>query len=417
MICHFMQFVRTAFGISCTLRTRKFFKITLAVILVGCCSTGIASAAVTVGATSQQFGTVGATSLVFTHTLGAGTNRLVVCSVQIANPTTAVANVNPTVTYAGITMNAIPASQAPTPAQSNTSKIESEMFYLTDSSLGTISGSVPVTVSLPSTPTGGIGASCTSFFGLVQGAPQTATTAYSGNNAAQTATLTTSTAGDLIIDSFAGGFNLGSTGKSASPSSPQIQLSNGQLVSGGILGGTSYEIASAAGSVTVGWAPINVSRLAYSVAAFAAAKTGYTVSTAVNPVGAGTVTLSPNQTSYDPGSSVTVTATPVAGYAFVSFSGDLSGTTNPATLLVDGDKSLTANFALTQTMCALTVTFIGQGTVSPASGSYPCGTTINLIATPASGYSFSSWSGGGYSGTNSSASFTLSRGHHRNCHL
>ena len=61
-------------------------------------------------------------------------------------------------------------------------------------------------------------------------------------------------------------------------------------------------------------------------------------------------------------------------------------------------------------MCALTVTFIGQGTVSlPASGSYPCGTTINLIATPASGYTFSSWNGGGYSGTNSSASFTLTQ--------
>jgi len=60
------------------------------------------------------------------------------------------------------------------------------------------------------------------------------------------------------VDSFAGGFNLGSTGKSASPSSPQVQLANGQLVAGGIPGGSSYEIAAAKGSVTVGRSPISV---------------------------------------------------------------------------------------------------------------------------------------------------------------
>jgi hypothetical protein len=41
---------------------------------------------------------------------------------------------------------------------------------------------------------------------------------------------------------------------------------------------------------------------------------------------------------------VTVTATPDAGWSFGSWSGELSGTTNPETITMDGDKSITATF-------------------------------------------------------------------------
>ncbi|MBN1672820.1 MAG: lamin tail domain-containing protein [Kiritimatiellae bacterium] len=59
----------------------------------------------------------------------------------------------------------------------------------------------------------------------------------------------------------------------------------------------------------------------------------------------GTVTKSPNSTYYDNGSSVQLTATPNAGYTFTGWSGALSGTANPATLTMNADKSVTANFA------------------------------------------------------------------------
>jgi uncharacterized repeat protein (TIGR02543 family) len=47
---------------------------------------------------------------------------------------------------------------------------------------------------------------------------------------------------------------------------------------------------------------------------------------------------------YDPGSTVTVTATPNAGYIFAGWTGDATGTTNPLSLTMDADKVVGANF-------------------------------------------------------------------------
>jgi len=68
---------------------------------------------------------------------------------------------------------------------------------------------------------------------------------------------------------------------------------------------------------------------------------GYTLT-----VGAanGTVTRSPNQTSYAAGATVTLQATANSGYTFTGWSGALSGNANPATLVMDSNKSVTANF-------------------------------------------------------------------------
>jgi hypothetical protein len=378
--------------------------------LASCLFAARPSAAVTVDATSSSDGTVGTTSLTFTHTLGSGSNRLVVCGVQIANPSAAVANVTPTVTFGGIAMTAITASQAPSAIETGTSKIESEMFYLNDSSLGTMTGAETVSVRLTTAPTGGLAASCTSFFGMAQTGPESAGVAYNGSSGAQTITLSVATAGDLVIDSFAGGYTLNSTGKSATQNSGQTQLSYQNLASGGIIEGSSYELPAAAGSVTVGWTP-TVSRLAYSAVAFAAAATvNYTVTTSVSPTGTGTISLSPNALSYASGTPVQVTATPNTYYSFVNFtdgSGNTISTSNPATITVSANTSVVANFA--QQMCTLTIatTGSGSGTVTPSSGSYACGGTINLTATPSSGSNFGGWSGAGYTGTSSSASFTL----------
>ncbi|MEY4071330.1 MAG: hypothetical protein RL721_1944, partial [Candidatus Eisenbacteria bacterium] len=64
----------------------------------------------------------------------------------------------------------------------------------------------------------------------------------------------------------------------------------------------------------------------------------------VNVVGGGSVTKSPDQASYPDGSTVQLTAVPSSGHSFTGWSGALTGTTNPANLLMDGDKTVTATF-------------------------------------------------------------------------
>jgi uncharacterized repeat protein (TIGR02543 family) len=118
--------------------------------------------------------------------------------------------------------------------------------------------------------------------------------------------------------------------------------------------------------------------------------TQYTLTTGV--VGLGSV--SPSSGSYDAGTMVTLTATPNAGYQFSNWSGDLSGSTNPATITMDGNKNITATFtAISPTQYSLTVNTVGSGSVSPSSGSYDAGTMVTLTATPNAGYQFSGWSG------------------------
>ncbi|MBN2200346.1 T9SS type A sorting domain-containing protein, partial [bacterium] len=63
----------------------------------------------------------------------------------------------------------------------------------------------------------------------------------------------------------------------------------------------------------------------------------------VVPADAGTVTVEPEGAAY-PDSTVTFIATPAAGYVFAGWEGDLSGTENPASLLMDGPKAVTARF-------------------------------------------------------------------------
>jgi uncharacterized repeat protein (TIGR02543 family) len=58
----------------------------------------------------------------------------------------------------------------------------------------------------------------------------------------------------------------------------------------------------------------------------------------------GTTDPSPGTHTYDTGTQVTITATPNSGYQFSNWSGDASGTTNPITITMDSDKSITANF-------------------------------------------------------------------------
>jgi len=78
------------------------------------------------------------------------------------------------------------------------------------------------------------------------------------------------------------------------------------------------------------------------------AQTCYSLTTSVSPTSSGSIALSPAPNcaggKYVAGTVVQATATSNAGYSFGSWSGSVSGTTNPTSLTMNGNKSVTANF-------------------------------------------------------------------------
>ena len=114
----------------------------------------------------------------------------------------------------------------------------------------------------------------------------------------------------------------------------------------------------------------------------------YTITTNVNPEGAGTVT---GGGTYEEGTAVTLTATANAGYTFSHWND--GSTQNPRSITVTSSMSFTAYF--NQNMYTITVVAnpSNGGTVS-GGGSYAYGTYATLMATPYSGYDFAGWSDG-----------------------
>jgi len=74
----------------------------------------------------------------------------------------------------------------------------------------------------------------------------------------------------------------------------------------------------------------------------------YTLIVTIAPSNAaGSVSKNPNKSIYTNGETVTLTATPNSGYTFSNWTGDATGSTNPITLTMDGNKTVTANFTVT----------------------------------------------------------------------
>jgi hypothetical protein len=117
----------------------------------------------------------------------------------------------------------------------------------------------------------------------------------------------------------------------------------------------------------------------------------YTLSVTIS--GSGTVILN-NTGPYHYGDTVQLTANPTIGWSFDHWSGDLLGSTNPTTILINGNKSVTATFTQNTYTLSVSVDPVGSGSVSlNNTGPYHYGDVVQLIALPASGWSFSIWSG------------------------
>tara|TARA_B100001063_G_scaffold120576_1_gene112561 strand:+ start:247 stop:2361 length:2115 start_codon:yes stop_codon:yes gene_type:complete len=121
----------------------------------------------------------------------------------------------------------------------------------------------------------------------------------------------------------------------------------------------------------------------------------YTLTTSVNPVDSGAI--NPNGGTVVEGQQISITATPAAEYIFDKWTGAASGTSTTASVIMDSDKSVTANFV--KKKYALTITVEGEGTVNEkvikvgAATDYNSGTIVELTATPSSGWEFKEWTG------------------------
>lgn len=134
-------------------------------------------------------------------------------------------------------------------------------------------------------------------------------------NAASEGTLTL-----VFNETFSGNFKIDGTNYSAS---------------NGIISTT-----VSAGSHTLTKADIaNLYYMSLAYAEGGSTTTYYTLSTTINGQG----TVNPNSGSYEDGTSVVMTATPASGWQFDSWSGGYTG--NPATVVMDADKTITANFS------------------------------------------------------------------------
>lgn len=114
--------------------------------------------------------------------------------------------------------------------------------------------------------------------------------------------------------------------------------------------------------------------------------------------GEGSATKNPDKAEYQVGESVSLTATPDAGWIFNGWTGALISNENPGTLIIpDGVEdtvTVTANFIAAGPF-TLNVNQEGSGSVTtdPLKTEYIAGETVTLTPVPAQGWVFANWKG------------------------
>jgi len=223
-----------------------------------------------------------------------------------------------------------------------------------------------------------------------------------------TLTVTRAGAGSGTITSNIGGINCGATCSSS--------YSFGTVVT--------LTATPAPGSVFVGWSGggctgtgtcTTTMTSAVSITAnFAPAV--FTLTTSKSGTGTGTISSTPSgincgatcTANYSAGTVVTLTASPASGSTFTGWSGGCTGVGSCITT-INSAVNVTGNFTLNTYTLTVAKSGNGSGTVTSNIGGINCGTTcsavyshgttVTLSASPASGNTFTGWSGGGCTGT------------------
>jgi hypothetical protein len=129
----------------------------------------------------------------------------------------------------------------------------------------------------------------------------------------------------------------------------------------------------------------------------------YSLKILINPDNSGKISVvnpdnglpvSPEKAGYKEGTVIELIAEALPGYRFDSWSGDISGTSNPINVMMNSNKSITANFKRQYTLKA---SHDRGGYFEPVGkdigGLYDEGSSVKITAAPFSGYLFDYWSG------------------------
>lgn len=155
---------------------------------------------------------------------------------------------------------------------------------------------------------------------------------------------------------------------------------------------------------TITQASANQSLIGYVIKAAPALPSVYTLT--VSTVGSGSVTMTPDQTSYTSGTVVTLTANPAAGCLFSQWSGDVNGDSNPATITMNSNKSVTATFGI-QTF-SVTGTAGANGSITPTIAVVNYNGSRLFTATANTGYDIDTWFVDGSPVQSGGTTYTLS---------
>ncbi len=149
-------------------------------------------------------------------------------------------------------------------------------------------------------------------------------------------------------------------------------------------------------------ASANHSLIAYVVKAAPPSTYTLTISTS----GSGSVTKNPDRTSYTSGTAVTLTANPAAGLLFSQWSGDVNGASNPTTITMNSNKSVTAIFGI-QTF-SVTGTAGANGSITATTAVVNYNGSQLFTAAANTGYTVDKWTVDGVDAQAGGTTYTLS---------
>ena len=226
--------------------------------------------------------------------------------------------------------------------------------------------------------------------------------------AAPSVLLTVTKTGNGTVNSTPAGVNCGPTCSASVISGNSVTLT--ATATGGSTFGGWGEACSGTGTCTI------VMNGHQTVSAtFNPQPTDMTLTVVKGGTGAGTISSAPVgingcsatcTANFPPGTTVTLTATATGGATFTGWSGGGCMGTGACSVTMTSSQSVTAEFAASPTMAALTVTMAGAGggivSSSPGgitcnascSGNFPSGSSVTLTATATGGSTFAGWSGG-----------------------